>query len=103
MLTSPHGQSKEAIKEIFFDKRHEILLSLEVTNVHISERLTKIIKKKEDGGTGMMCLGFKGSSGISSRVVKIKDSTYTVGVLVQSNFGGKKNFTIVGAYATKIA
>lgn len=48
------------------------------------------------GGTGMMCLGFKGGTGTSSRVVKIKDSTYTVGVLVQSNFGGKNNFTIAG-------
>jgi D-aminopeptidase len=48
------------------------------------------------GGTGMMCLGFKGGTGTSSRVVKIKDSTYTVGVLVQSNFGGKRNLTIAG-------
>jgi len=48
------------------------------------------------GGTGMMCLGFKGGTGSSSRVVKIKDSTYTVGVLVQSNFGGKRNFTVAG-------
>ena len=48
------------------------------------------------GGTGMMCLGFKGGTGTSSRTVKIKDSTYTVGVLVQSNFGSKKNFTIAG-------
>jgi D-aminopeptidase len=48
------------------------------------------------GGTGMMCLGFKGGTGTSSRVVKIRDSTYTVGVLVQSNFGGKRNFTIAG-------
>jgi L-aminopeptidase/D-esterase-like protein len=48
------------------------------------------------GGTGMMCLGFKGGTGSSSRVVKIKDSTYTVGVLVQSNFGSKRNLTIAG-------
>ena len=48
------------------------------------------------GGTGMMCLGFKGGTGTSSRVIRIKDSTYTVGVLVQSNFGGKRNFTIAG-------
>ncbi|MDX2046309.1 MAG: P1 family peptidase [Chitinophagaceae bacterium] len=48
------------------------------------------------GGTGMMCLGFKGGTGTSSRVIKIKDSTYTVGVLVQSNFGSKRNFTIAG-------
>ena len=48
------------------------------------------------GGTGMMCLGFKGGTGTASRIVKIKDSTYTVGVLVQSNFGSKKNLTIAG-------
>ena len=48
------------------------------------------------GGTGMMCLGFKGGTGTSSRVLKIKDSGYTVGVLVQSNFGSKRNFTIAG-------
>ena len=48
------------------------------------------------GGTGMMCLGFKGGTGTSSRVIKIRDSTYTVGVLVQSNFGGKRNLTIAG-------
>ncbi len=48
------------------------------------------------GGTGMMCLGFKGGTGSASRVVKIKDSSYTVGVLVQSNFGAKRNFTVAG-------
>lgn len=48
------------------------------------------------GGTGMMCLGFKGGTGTASRVIKIKDSAYTIGVLVQSNFGRKKSLTIAG-------
>jgi L-aminopeptidase/D-esterase-like protein len=48
------------------------------------------------GGTGMMCLGFKGGTGTASRKVKIGDSAYTVGVLVQSNFGAKRNLTIAG-------
>ncbi|MEO0468320.1 MAG: P1 family peptidase [Bacteroidota bacterium] len=48
------------------------------------------------GGTGMMCLGFKGGTGTSSRVVKVGDSTYTLGVLVQSNFGAKRHLTIAG-------
>jgi len=48
------------------------------------------------GGTGMMCMGFKGGTGTSSRKIKIKDSTYTLGVLVQSNFGAKRNLTIAG-------
>ena len=56
----------------------------------------KIAEGNVGGGTGMMCLGFKGGTGTSSRVVKIKDSTYTVGVIVQSNFGGKSNFTVSG-------
>jgi D-aminopeptidase len=48
------------------------------------------------GGTGMMCLGFKGGTGTASRLIKIGDSTYTIGVLVQSNFGRKKNLAIDG-------
>jgi D-aminopeptidase len=48
------------------------------------------------GGTGMMCLGFKGGTGTSSRVVTINNKEYTVGVLVQSNFGDKMPFTIAG-------
>jgi L-aminopeptidase/D-esterase-like protein len=48
------------------------------------------------GGTGMMCLGFKCGTGTSSRVVTIKDKSYTVGVLVQANFGSKNNLTIAG-------
>jgi len=56
----------------------------------------KVEEGNVGGGTGMMCLGFKGGIGTSSRVVTIKDSTYTVGALVQSNFGSKKNLTIAG-------
>ena len=48
------------------------------------------------GGTGMRCLGFKGGTGTSSRILKINDSKYTVGVIVQANFGSKKNLTISG-------
>ena len=48
------------------------------------------------GGTGMMSLGFKGGTGTASRQFKFQDSTYTVGVLVQSNFGYKLNLTIAG-------
>lgn len=44
------------------------------------------------GGTGMICLGFKGGTGTSSRVV----NGYTVGVLVQANFGGRDQLTIAG-------
>ncbi len=39
-------------------------------------------------GTGTLCLGFKGGIGTSSRKVSEKQGGYTVGVLVQTNFGG---------------
>lgn len=48
------------------------------------------------GGTGMMCLGFKGGTGTASRIVTIGKEKYTLGVLVQSNFGRKANLTIAG-------
>lgn len=39
-------------------------------------------------GTGTVCFGFKGGIGTASRVLPDKLGGYTVGVLVQSNFGG---------------
>ena len=39
-------------------------------------------------GTGTICFGYKGGIGTSSRVLPQKSGGYTVGVLVQSNFGG---------------
>jgi L-aminopeptidase/D-esterase-like protein len=40
------------------------------------------------GGTGMGCNGFKGGIGTSSRVLAMTQGAYTVGVLVQCNYGG---------------
>jgi L-aminopeptidase/D-esterase-like protein len=44
----------------------------------------------------MVCNGFKGGTGTSSRVVKIGDATYTVGVFVQCNYGGRNELRIAG-------
>ena len=58
------------------------------------------------GGTGMMCQGFKGGTGSSSRQINglvydessqaQKPTTYTVGALVQCNFGQLRDFRIGG-------
>lgn len=48
------------------------------------------------GGTGMVAYGFKGGIGTSSRVVTIGGVRYTVGVLVQANFGRRPQLTIAG-------
>jgi len=55
-----------------------------------------ILEGNVGGGTCMMCLGFKGGTGTASREVDLDDSTYTIGVLVQANFGAKRNLTIAG-------
>ena len=47
------------------------------------------------GGTGMRCLGFKCGIGTSSRA-GLGAGGYTVGVLVQANFGGGRGLTIAG-------
>jgi D-aminopeptidase len=48
------------------------------------------------GGTGMVCYGFKGGIGTSSRVLAKDDGGYTVGVLVQCNCGRRPELTIAG-------
>jgi D-aminopeptidase len=48
------------------------------------------------GGTGMVCYGFKGGIGTSSRRIAHDAGGYTVGVLVQANFGRRPDLTIAG-------
>ncbi len=72
-----------------------------VKEIHAYEALNNaktglVAEGNVGGGTGMCCLGFKGGTGTSSRVVSINGKTYTIGVLVQSNFGSKERFTIAG-------
>lgn len=48
------------------------------------------------GGTGMICNEFKGGIGTSSRVLSAKAGGYTVGVLVQCNYGLRNQLRIAG-------
>lgn len=48
------------------------------------------------GGTGMVCYEFKGGIGTSSRIVRLGDRAYTIGVLLQANFGRRSQLTIAG-------
>jgi L-aminopeptidase/D-esterase-like protein len=48
------------------------------------------------GGTGMICHQFKGGIGTSSRVIGQADGGYTVGVLVQANYGTRETLSIAG-------
>ena len=48
------------------------------------------------GGTGMVCHGFKGGIGTASRKLPVEQGGYTVGVLVQCNYGSRRDLRIAG-------
>jgi D-aminopeptidase len=48
------------------------------------------------GGTGMVCHGFKGGIGTSSRKITVANRAYTVGVLVQCNYGQRRELRVAG-------
>ncbi len=55
------------------------------------------------GGTGMSTFGFKGGIGTSSRIVEINGETGILGVLVQSNFGGRLRINGISMASLKAA
>src|SRR5262249_10264252 len=48
------------------------------------------------GGTGMICHGFKGGIGTASRRLPAEQGGYTIGVLVQCNYGSRRDLRIAG-------
>jgi D-aminopeptidase len=64
-----------------------------VKQSHVIEALQKatsggVQEGNVGAGTGTVCFGWKGGIGTSSRKLPVKLGGYTVGVLVQTNFGG---------------
>jgi D-aminopeptidase len=56
----------------------------------------KVAEGNVGGGTGMVCYGFKGGIGTSSRKLAANQGGYTVGVLVQCNCGSRRQLRIGG-------
>ena len=76
---------------------------LHVRPEHVVAALDKaasgpVAEGSEGGGTGMICYGFKGGNGTSSRRVTVGDRTYTVGVFLQANFGSRHELTVSGEW-----
>jgi len=72
-----------------------------VTKEHVFDALESakagpVSEGNVGGGTGMICHGFKGGIGTASRQLNISDREYTVGALVQANYGSRKTLTIAG-------
>jgi D-aminopeptidase len=72
-----------------------------VTAEHVFEALESagaghVEEGNVGGGTGVTCHGFKGGIGTSSRVIPIADGGWTVGVLVQANYGSREDLRVNG-------
>ncbi len=59
-------------------------------------RTGPVAEGSSGGGNGMIAYEFKGGTGTASRRVVIGGQSYTVGVLVQANFGLRPWFTVLG-------
>ncbi len=74
---------------------------LHITEAHVMEALNSarsgpIEEGNVGGGNGMITYEFKGGTGTASRKIKLPDKSYTLGVLVQSNFGAREDLTVLG-------
>ncbi len=72
-----------------------------VKKKHVFEALDaarsgRVVEGNVGGGTGMVCHQFKGGIGTASRRLDEKLGGYTVGALVQANYGGRHTLTIAG-------
>lgn len=61
-----------------------------------SARPGPVLEGNVGGGTGMVCNGFKGGTGTASRRLAAAEGGYTVGVLVQCNYGSARQLRIAG-------
>lgn len=72
-----------------------------VTREHVHSALDSaasgpVAEGSVGGGTGMMGFQFKGGIGTASRRVEVDGVAYTVGLLVQCNFGERRQLTVAG-------
>jgi D-aminopeptidase len=78
-----------------------------VTVAHVFDALESassgpVAEGNVGGGTGMVCHGFKGGIGTSSRVVSADDGGWTVGVVVQANYGRREELRVGGVPVGKL-
>lgn len=74
----------------FHVKKEDVFAALD------SAKAGPVAEGNTGGGTGMVCYGFKGGTGTSSRVLSKEQGGYTVGVLVQCNCGRRPQLMIAG-------
>jgi D-aminopeptidase len=104
-----HGQGNEGVDWFLlpvvaetFDGHLNDLRHFAITPEHVVESIRAassdpVLEGNTGGGTGMMCQGYKGGTGTSSRVVpSTRGEGYTVAALVQTNYGRLRDLRITG-------
>jgi L-aminopeptidase/D-esterase-like protein len=77
------------------------ITGMHVTREHAFQALDlarggRVAEGNVGGGTGMVCHQFKGGIGTASRRLPESGGGYTVGVLVQCNYGGRRRLSVAG-------
>jgi L-aminopeptidase/D-esterase-like protein len=62
-----------------------------------SAKVGPVAEGNTGGGTGMIAYEFKGGTGTASRLIEVGGRSFTVGALVQANFGIRDWLTVLGA------
>src|SRR6056297_3913345 len=95
-LNQPENENVRSINAVVGETNDGYLNDIRgrhVTEEHVLQAIDNaksgpVTEGNVGAGTGTICFGFKGGIGTSSRVLSKKNGGYTVGVLVQTNFGG---------------
>lgn len=97
------GTSTGTVNPIVGECNDMFLNNIRAKNVkkeHVLEAITNASSHVEEGtvgaGTGMLCYSLKGGIGTSSRMMEMTHGTYTLGVLVVTNFGILRDLRING-------
>jgi len=120
MITNTHsvGIVRDAVIEWLVKKEFEFDWSLpvvaetwdgslnDINGFHVTKQHTfaaldsarggPVTEGNVGGGTGMICNAFKGGIGTASRRLPAERGGYTVGVLVQCNYGSRGRLSIAG-------
>ncbi len=98
------GITTSSVNVVVGETNDGYLNDLQGRHVH-AEHVFAAIESASDGavvegavgaGTGTLCFGWKGGIGTASRVVPIELGGFTLGALVQSNFGRPRDLVIGG-------
>ncbi len=119
-LTNTHqvGMVRDALAEFSFTHAHygafylpvvaetydgwlNDMNALPLTREHVFQAMESassgpVAEGNVGGGTGMICHDFKGGIGTASRMVETQSGKYTVGALVQTNYGDREQLRVDG-------